>query len=222
MTTEFLQKRTTINVQEKANLIWAIADKIVGVYKPHEYGNIILPMCVIKRFNDTLAQTKQKVLDLNQKLDERGLTVKDGFLTEAAGYDFYNVSPFTWESLLADPENIASNFRSFLNRFSPNVIDIIQKFDFDKEITKLDNNGILFNVIAEFNTAKAYLGADEVSSVDMGYIFEELVRKFSESYDEQAGAHFTARDTTKRGCARKASPLPFTIWQWVPARCWAV
>ena len=153
MTTEFLQKRTTINVQEKANLIWAIADKIVGVYKPHEYGNIILPMCVIKRFNDTLAQTKQKVLDLNQKLDERGLTVKDGFLTEAAGYDFYNVSPFTWESLLADPENIASNFRSFLNRFSPNVIDIIQKFDFDKEITKLDNNGILFNVIAEFNTA---------------------------------------------------------------------
>jgi len=194
MTTEFLQKRTTINVQEKANLIWAIADKIVGVYKPHEYGNIILPMCVIKRFNDTLAQTKQKVLDLNQKLDEKGLTVKDGFLTEAAGYEFYNVSPFTWESLLADPENIASNFRSFLNRFSPNVIDIIQKFDFDKEITKLDNNGILFNVIAEFNTAKAFLGADEVSSVDMGYIFEELVRKFSESYDEQAGAHFTARD----------------------------
>jgi len=194
MTSEILQKRTTINVQEKANLIWAIADKLVGTYKPHEYGNIILPMCVIKRFNDTLASTKQKVLDTNKKIEERGLAVKDGFLTAAAGYDFYNISPFTWESLLTDPENIASNFRSYLNHFSPNVIDIIQKFDFDKEITKLDNNGVLYNVIAEFNTAKASLGADEVSSVDMGYVFEELVRKFSESYDEHAGAHFTARD----------------------------
>lgn len=194
MTTEILQKRTTINVQEKANLIWAIADKLVGAYKPHEYGNIILPMCVIKRFTDTLAATKQRVLDTNKSLDEKGLVVKDGFLTAASGYDFYNVSPFTWEGLLSDPDNIASNFRSYLNRFSPNVIDIIQKFDFDKEITKLDNNGILYNVIAEFNTVKAYLGADEVSSVDMGYVFEELVRKFSESYDEHAGAHFTARD----------------------------
>lgn len=194
MTSEILQKRTTINVQEKANLIWAIADKLVGTYKPHEYGNIILPMCVIKRFNDTLAATRQKVLDTNKKLEERGLAVKEGFLTAASGYEFYNISPFTWESLLSDPENIASNFRSYLNQFSPNVIDIIQKFDFDKEITKLDNNGVLYNVIAEFNTAKAYLGADEVSSVDMGYVFEELVRKFSESYDEHAGAHFTARD----------------------------
>ena len=79
MTSEILQKRTTINVQEKANLIWAIADKLVGTYKPHEYGNIILPMCVIKRFNDTLAATKQKVLDTNKKLEERGLAVKDGF-----------------------------------------------------------------------------------------------------------------------------------------------
>nr|WP_321378366.1 class I SAM-dependent DNA methyltransferase [uncultured Bacteroides sp.] len=194
MTSEILQKRTTINVQEKANLIWAIADKLVGTYKPHEYGNIILPMCVIKRFNDTLAATRQNVLDANKKIEERGLAVKEGFLTAASGYEFYNVSPFTWESLLSDPENIASNFRSYLNQFSPNVIDIIQKFDFDKEITKLDNNGVLFNVIAEFNTTKANLGADEVSSVDMGYVFEELVRKFSESYDEHAGAHFTARD----------------------------
>ena len=96
--------------------------------------------------------------------------------------------------MLSDPENIADNFRSYLNHFSTNVIDIIENFDFDKEITKLDDNGILYNVIAEFCTKKAYMGADEISAVDMGYIFEELVRKFSESYDEQAGAHFTARD----------------------------
>jgi type I restriction enzyme M protein len=194
MSTEDLQKRTTVNIQEKANLIWAIADKLVGVYKPHEYGNVVLPMCVIKRFSDTLAPTKQKVLDANALCEQRGLAVRKGFLTAASGYDFYNVSPFTFESLLSDPDNIADNFRSYLNHFSENVVDIIEKFDFDKEITKLDHNGILFNVIQEFCSKKAYMGADEISAVDMGYIFEELVRKFSESYDEQAGAHFTARD----------------------------
>jgi len=194
MSTEELQKRTTVNIQEKANLIWAIADKLVGTYKPHEYGNVILPMCVIKRFSDTLAPTKQAVLDANAHCEQRGLAVRKGFLTTASGYDFYNVSPFTFEGLLSDADNIADNFRSYLNHFSENVVDIIEKFDFDKEITKLDHNGILYNVIQEFCSKKAYMGADEISAVDMGYIFEELVRKFSESYDEQAGAHFTARD----------------------------
>ena len=194
MGTQELQQRTTINIQEKANLIWAIADKLVGTYKPHEYGNVILPMCVIKRFSDTLVATKDKVIDMNKSLDSRGIMVKDGFLRSASGYDFYNVSPFTFEGLLSDAENIADNFRSYLNHFSANVIDVIEKFDFDKEITKLSNNGILYNVISEFCSKKAYMGADEISAVDMGYIFEELVRKFSESYDEHAGAHFTARD----------------------------
>ena len=194
MGTAELSQRTTVNIQEKANLIWAIADKLVGVYKPHEYGNVILPMCVIKRFSDTLAGTKDKVIEMNKTLDARNITVKDGFLRQVSGYQFYNVSPFTFEGLLSDAENIADNFRSYLNHFSTNVIDVIEKFEFDKEITKLSNNGILYNVIAEFCSKKAYMGADEISSVDMGYIFEELVRKFSESYDEHAGAHFTARD----------------------------
>ena len=194
MGTAELSQRTTVNIQEKANLIWAIADKLVGVYKPHEYGNVILPMCVIKRFSDTLAGTKDKVIEMNKNLDARNITVKDGFLRQVSGYQFYNVSPFTFEGLLSDAENIADNFRSYLNHFSTNVIDVIEKFEFDKEITKLSNNGILYNVISEFCSKKAYMGADEISSVDMGYIFEELVRKFSESYDEHAGAHFTARD----------------------------
>jgi len=194
MSTEELQKQTTVNIQTKANLIWAIADKLVGTYKPHEYGDVILPMCVIKRFNDTLAPTREKVWETDNMLTQRGLQVKDGFLREASGYDFYNTSRFTFESLLSDPDNIAENFRNYLQHFSPNVIDVIEKFDFDKEITKLDNNDILFNVIQEFCTKKAYMGVDLISAVDMGYIFEELVRKFSESYDEQAGAHFTARD----------------------------
>ena len=194
MSTNELQQQTTVNVQEKANLIWAIADKLVGVYKPHEYGNVILPMCVVKRFEDTLAPTKQKVLDMNKQLDEDGITVKQGFLEKAAGQKFYNLSPFTFETLLSDPENIRENFESYLNHFSENVIDVIHRMKFQREIETMAENGLLYLVIKEFCTEKAYLGADKVSSVDMGYIFEELVRKFSESYDEHAGAHFTARD----------------------------
>ena len=194
MSIEERQQQTTVNVQEKANLIWAIADKLVGVYKPHEYGNVILPMCVVKRFEDTLAPTKQKVLDMNKKLDADGITVKQGFLEKAAGQKFYNLSPFTFETLLSDPENIRENFESYLNHFSENVIDVIHRMKFQQEIETMAENQLLYLVIKEFCTEKAYLGADKVSSVDMGYIFEELVRKFSESYDEHAGAHFTARD----------------------------
>ena len=188
------QQQTAINVQEKANLIWAIADKLVGVYKPHEYGNVILPMCVIKRFEDTLAPTREKVIETNRELEEKKIEMKRGFLERAAGQKFYNLSRFTFESLLADADNIKDNFESYLNHFSENVIDIIHRMEFQKEIEKMNDNGLLYLVIKEFCTTKAYLGADKISSVDMGYIFEELVRKFSESYDEQAGAHFTARD----------------------------
>ena len=118
MNIDNIQQQTAVNVQEKANLIWAIADKLVGVYKPHEYGNVILPMCVVKRFEDTLAPTKQKVLDMNKQLDEDGITVKQGFLEKAAGQKFYNLSPFTFETLLSDPENIRENFESYLNHIS--------------------------------------------------------------------------------------------------------
>lgn len=194
MSNEELQKQTTVNIQEKANLIWAIADKLVGVYKPHEYGNVILPMCIIKRFEDTLAPTKKAVLDKYAELEKANLAVLNGFLETAAQQQFYNLSPFTFQTLLNDPDNIAENFTSYLNHFSNNVIDILRHFEFDREVKKMADNRLLYLVIKEFTTPKAYLGADMVTSVDMGYIFEELVRKFSESYDEQAGAHFTARD----------------------------
>ena len=194
MTAAAREKQTTINIQEKANLIWAIADKLVGVYKPHEYGRVILPMCVIKRFSDALATTKDAVVAKNEELKVKNIQVKDGFLKRASGYSFYNTSKFTLEKLKSDAYNIGDNFRAYLQGFSENVIDIIQKFEFDKEITKMDNNGVLYNVITEFTTQKANMSPDIISSTDMGYIFEELIRKFSESYDEQAGAHFTARD----------------------------
>lgn len=194
MTSQSAERLTTINRQEKASLIWAIADKLVGVYKPHEYGNVILPMCVIKRFEDTLAPTREAVWKKNEELGSMDDVLKGRFLRREAGQQFYNTSKFTFQNLLADPDNIADNFDDYLHHFSDNVIDIIRRFEFDKELSKLEDNGLLYLIIKEFNSDKAYLGADRISSVDMGYIFEELVRKFSESYDEQAGAHFTARD----------------------------
>lgn len=194
MTSQTAERLTTINRQEKAALIWAIADKLVGVYKPHEYGNVILPMCVIKRFEDTLAPTREAVWKKNEELGSMDDVLKGRFLRREAGQQFYNTSKFTFQNLLADPDNIADNFDDYPQHFSDNVIDIIRRFEFDKEVSKLEENGLLYLIIKEFNSDKAYLGADRISSVDMGYIFEELVRKFSESYDEQAGAHFTARD----------------------------
>ena len=187
-----LNNQTTVNVQEKSNLIWAIADLIRDFYKPHEYGKVILPMTVIKRFNDTLAPTKAKVLETYDKV--KHLEVINGFLETASGYQFYNTSVYDFEKLVNDSEHIEENFRDFLNGFSDNVLDILENFDFDREITKLANNGMLFLIIEAFNRPQAYMGVDKISAVDMGYIFEDLIKRFSESYDEDAGAHFTSRD----------------------------
>lgn len=187
-----LNSQTTINIQQKSNLIWAIADLIRDFYKPHEYGKVILPMTVIKRFNDTLAPTKTKVLETYEKV--KHLEVINGFLETASGYQFYNTSVYDFEKLVNDSEHIEDNFRDFLNGFSDNVLDILENFEFDREITKLANNGMLFLIIEAFNKPQAYMGADKISAVDMGYIFEDLIKRFSESYDEDAGAHFTSRD----------------------------
>lgn len=187
-----LNKQTTINIQEKSSLIWSIADLIREYYKPHEYGKVILPMTVIKRFNDTLAPTKEKVLETYEKV--KHLEVIDGFLERASGYNFYNISKYDFEKLASDSTHIEKNFREYLNGFSDNVQDILENFDFDREITKLANNGMLFLIIEAFNKPSAYMGADKITAVDMGYIFEDLIKRFSESYDEQAGAHFTSRD----------------------------
>lgn len=183
---------TNANIQEKSALIWNIADTLRGLYKPHEYGEVILPMTVIKRFHDTLLPTRGKVLAEVEK--RKNLEVKDGFLRRASGYTFYNTSLYTFDSLLADADNIEANFRAYLNGFSENVQDVLDNFEMDTHITKLAKSGKLFQVIQEFNTAKGYMGADKISATDMGYIFEDLVKRFSESYNEDAGAHFTSRD----------------------------
>lgn len=181
-----------VNIAEKATMIWNVADMLRGPFKPHEYGLVILPMTVVKRFHDCLLPTHEAVLAQYEKVKK--LAVIDGFLTKASGYQFYNTSKFTFEKLLADPDNIEANFRDYLAGFSPNVQDVLSKFDFDNIIKRMVESNTLYLVIKEFATPKGYLGPDKISVVDCGYIFEDLVKRFSESFGEEAGAHFTSRD----------------------------
>lgn len=180
------------NASDTAALIWSVADDLVGAYKPHEYGLVILPMTVIKRFHDCLLPKHQAVLDAYKKVEN--LAVKDGFLRTASEYQFYNISPFTFKTLIADPENIVDNFKAYLNGFSDNVQDILARMDFDSQIKHMEEAGLLYQVISDFCTDKGDFSPEKISAVDMGYVFENLVRRFSESYNEEAGAHFTSRD----------------------------
>lgn len=183
------------HINEKAALIWAIADKLTGVYKPHEYGEVILPLTVIRRFDCILVDTKDAVLEKYESV--KNLPMKDVFLRKAAGHDFYNTSRYTFERLIADPDNIEENFNKYLQGFSENVRDIIDKFKFGGHITTMANKGILYIVLKEFTTAKANLHPDVISNLEMGYIFEEIIRRFSESHNEDAGQHYTPREVIR-------------------------
>lgn len=183
------------SINEKAALIWAIADKLTGVYKPHEYGEVILPLTVIRRFDCILADTKEAVLE---KYDEvKTLPMRDVLLRKVSGYEFYNTSKYTFEKLLDDPDNIEENFHDYLNGFSENVRDIIEKFKFDGHIDTMANKGILYIVIKEFTSTRANLHPDIISNLEMGYIFEEIIRRFSESHNEDAGQHYTPREVIR-------------------------
>ncbi len=181
-----------INIQEKASVIWNVANSLFGAYKPHEYGLVILPMVVIKRFHDCLLPTHDQVVKTYKEIE--GLAVKDAFLRRASGYRFYNTSEYTFEKLKADPENIKTNFEAYINGFSDNVMDILSRMDFFTQLERMSNAGLLYQVISDFCAEKADMSPEKISAVDMGYIFENLVQRFSESYDEEAGAHFTSRD----------------------------
>lgn len=196
------------NIGEKANLIWNVANSLFGAYKPHEYGLIILPMAVIKRFHDCLLPTREKVLETYEKVKQ--LAVKDGFLRKASGYRFYNTSKFTFEKLKADPENIKVNFEDYINGFSDNVIDILANMGFFAQIERMADAGVLYQVISDFCGNDAEMDPERISAVDMGYIFENLVQRFSESYDEEAGAHFTSRDIIYLMCDLLTEDSNFT------------
>lgn len=191
-----IQKQTNINIQEKANIIWEIATHLVGLFKPHEYGKVILPMTVLKRFDDALAPTKRDVVAMAKNLNAKNIEgqARDGILCSVSKYRFYNTSEFDFEKLYSDPDNLEANFDNYLQGFSENIKDIIENFNFSEVLKTMIKGNVLYVVIEEFNKPSANMSPDKITSMDMGYIFEELVRKFSESYDEEAGAHFTARD----------------------------
>ena len=186
-------KNLTNVVNEKANLIWSIADKIQAVYKPHEYGDVILPLTVLKRFDDVLSDTKSKVLEASEKYPET-FAQRDMILKETSKQNFYNTSKYDFKKLLDDPSNIESNFYNYINGFSSEVRDIIENFDLERHIKRMANNNILYRTIEAFNEKKANLHPNEVSNIEMGYIFEEIIRRFSESHNEEAGQHYTPRE----------------------------
>lgn len=181
------------NFQEKINFIWSIAELLRGPYKKEQYGDIIMPMSVLRRFDCVLAETKQEVLDRYETLKKSGLQNMDPVLNRISKQEFNNTSNYDFDKLLAEPDNIADNLRNYINGFSKNAREIIEHFDFDKQITKLNDNNLLYLIVSEFN--KIDLHPDVVSNTQMGYIFEELIRRFNEH--AEAGDHYTPREVIR-------------------------
>ncbi len=184
-----------VNVTENANFIWSIADLLRGDYKQADYGKVILPLTVLRRLDCVLEPTKQKVLDHIPKLEAMNVQNTDVLLNKAAGFKFHNKSRYDFRSLKADPDNLAANLRHYINGFSEDARNIIEYFKFNEQIEKMDKNDLLYLVIKNF--AEVDLHPEKVSNVEMGYIFEELIRKFSELSNETAGHHFTPREVIR-------------------------
>jgi type I restriction enzyme M protein len=185
------------NFQEKVSFIWSVADLLRGDFKQSEYGKVILPLTVLRRLDCVLEKTKQKVLDKAQNLpknaDEK---MRDMILCQASGQSFYNLSKFTIQSLLGDQDHIAANLNNYITGFSPNAREIfIDKFKFGDQIDRMDQSNLLFLVISKF--VEMDLHPEAVSNLEMGYVFEELIRRFSEQSNETAGEHFTPREVIR-------------------------
>lgn len=181
------------NFREKADLIWKVADLLRGDYKQSDYGKVILPMTVLRRLDCVLAPTKQKVLDYLPKIASLKDNAKDIALNKIAGFNFHNKSQFDFEKLVADPNSIALNLRNYINGFSAGAREIIEYFNFDDQIDRMDKADILFRVVSEFKK----IDLSDMDSMEMGYVFEELIRKFAEQSNETAGEHFTPREVIR-------------------------
>lgn len=182
--------------KNQASLIWNIADILRGGWKQYEYQNVILPLVVLKRIDSVLADSKQDVIERrNQMADRVSDGALDQFLQKEAKHQFYNTSPYDFHKLLEDSDNIYTNFVAYIDGFSPNIQDIVQKFGFDEQLKRLKGNKILFEVLKQLD--KVDLHPDHISNHDMGYIFEELIRKFNEQSNETAGEHYTPREVIR-------------------------
>lgn len=183
------------NIKESANFIWSIADLLRGDYKQSDYGKIILPLTVIRRLDCVLDATKAAVLKKHSEVKTMNIQNLDPILNKVAGYNFHNSSLFDFDKLIADPNNIAANLRNYINGFSEDAREIIEQFEFENQISKLDDNNLLFMVMKRFQEID--LHPDKISSMEMGYMFEELIRKFAEISNETAGEHFTPREVIR-------------------------
>ena len=183
------------NVKESANFIWSIADLLRGDYRQSDYGKVILPLTVLRRLDCVLESSKEDVLKKHEQLKNTGIEDLDALLNRASGYKFHNRSNFTFDKLVADPNNIALNLRNYINGFSEDAREIIEQFEFENQINKMDENNLLFIVIKRFQEVD--LHPNRISSMEMGYMFEELIRKFAEISNETAGEHFTPREVIK-------------------------
>ncbi|GGN82266.1 hypothetical protein GCM10010112_59540 [Actinoplanes lobatus] len=181
--------------QKLANFIWSVADLLRGDYKQSEYGRVILPLTVLRRLDWVLEPTKDAVLARYEQLKAAGVQNMDPVLRKTAGLTFYNTSQLNFRNLLADQDHVATNLRSYIGGFSPGAVDVLDKYGFDAQITRLDEAGLLYQVVSKF--VEIDLRPDVVSNHQMGYLFEELVRKFSEISNETAGEHFTPREVIK-------------------------
>ena len=179
--------------QNNANFIWSIADLLRGPYKPHQYGAIVLPFTILRRLDAVLEPTKQAVLDEATKRGDSPAAAV--FLAKASGQSFYNTSAFTLQSLMGDPASIKANLVDYLHGFSENVADIFERFEFEKQVEKLDAENLLYLVTQKF--AAVDLHPKKVSNIEMGLMFEELIRKFAETSNETAGEHFTPREVIR-------------------------
>ncbi|GAA5038690.1 N-6 DNA methylase [Actinopolymorpha pittospori] len=178
-----------------AAFIWSVADLLRGDYKQSEYGKVILPFTVLRRLDCVLEPTKDAVLARKAELADKGIQNMDRRLKTAAKVDFYNTSKLTFRSAVRDQDNVARNLRSYIGDFSSNVEDVFQAFDFYAQLARLDGSGLTYQVAAKF--AEVDLSPAKVSNHDMGYAFEELIRRFSEISNETAGEHFTPREVIK-------------------------
>jgi type I restriction enzyme M protein len=181
--------------QKLASFIWSVADLLRGDYKQSEYGRVILPLTVLRRLDWVLEPTRDAVLARCQQLKTAGVQNMDPALRKTAGLTFYNISKLDFPALTGDPDNVATNLRSYIGGFSPGAVDVLDKYGFDAQITRLDEAGLLYQVISKF--VDIDLRPSVVSNHQMGYLFEELVRKFSEISNETAGEHFTPREVIK-------------------------
>ena len=181
-----------MNHSEIVNFLWGVADLIRDHFKRGKYQDVILPLTVLRRLDCVLAPTKEAVLKRNEELKGRGLRNPEQQLCKASGFAFYNTSLYDFERLLGDAQNIAENLRNYIAGFSENMREVITRFDFDNTISKLDEAGLLFQVLEQFGTVN--LHPERVDNPTMGTIFEELIRRFNEALDENPGEHFTPRD----------------------------